>query len=167
MHKKHLCFTKHLSYSIKLDEVLHQLGVTKPSRLLKQDLGGALEEILPKHDYSLTKALYIDWKKSSTGLQLISGIRFPHQLQEWKYLVTDMCSVYIDATEKTRWQHNNLRRLDKGLSSISIEEFRSEHRADTEQHIQEMKQYATFVIPNNGTWGEFYESLTHLIDSLK
>lgn len=162
--QKRLEFARHLSYSIKLDEVLKTLGIAKPTRELKQSLGIALDETLLQHEYSLTRALYTDWQEKGVSVQLISGIRFPHQLQEWKNLIPDMCTIYIDATDESRWEHNNLRRHSRKLKPITMAEFMREHNSETEQHIEELKSYATMIISNNGTIDEFTNELKRCFD---
>lgn len=156
----------HLSYSRKIDEVLTVLNMENPTRGMKQYLGMELEVFLGMYASSLTDALYGDIKYGFAEVVVVSGIRYPKQLKRWKDLIPGFSPLYIEASEKTRWQRNNARRAKNNLPSISLREFRKEHSSDTEKNIESMKKEAA-TIHNEDSYEDFQNRIIKLFEEIR
>ena len=110
----------------------------------------------------LAKVMYHDSVEDVADLVVVQGIRriqdmaFLKQLPNFKFL-------YIDADMKVRFERVSKRREKINDGMMSFEEFKESHQYETEKTIPDLRNYADYVLDNNGTYVELYAKIDEIL----
>ncbi len=63
--------------------------------------------------------------------------------------------IYIDVKPEIRYERSKTRNENEGDADLTYEEFLADDSGEPQQQIESLKEYAHFVIDNNGTAEEF------------
>lgn len=110
----------------------------------------------------LAKAMYHDSVEDKADIVVIQGIRrvedmsFLRQLPNFKFL-------YIEADMDVRYERVCKRREKANDGMMTFEQFEKSHQYETEQTIPDLKNYADFVLDNNGTYPQLYKQVDEIV----
>jgi len=149
---------KELRLSMILNNILDVLGLPQ-SRENQQKLARLLREQFGEQILAFTAAEYAEHAKEHTFL--IDGIRKLEELNELKKR-TDLRLIYVEAPLELRYQRLKQRTEKVGEHLKQIEEFITDHKAESEIDIPKLKQYANFVVQNTGDDAELHAQLTRI-----
>jgi dephospho-CoA kinase len=149
-------------FSTMLRDVLDRLYIQQTrestshlSTLLRQFFG---EDIM-------AKVMYNDVKNDENPIVVIDGVRRQADIKYLKEL-PEFKLVFIDALIKNRYDRIQTRGENADDNKKTFEEFKNDHRLETELQISDLKNISDFVIDNNGNKEELYEKVSDLIDKL-
>lgn len=145
-------------FSTVLRDVLDRLH-------LEQSRGNIqiLSEILRKSygEDIFAKSMLHDVEGDSGDIVVVDGVRriedigFLRELSHFKL-------IFIEADMRVRYERLTGRRENSDDQVKTFEEFKREHEADSELQIRELKNYADYVVDNNGSYLDLY----HAIDAI-
>ncbi|RLJ08393.1 MAG: hypothetical protein DRP12_00660 [Candidatus Aenigmatarchaeota archaeon] len=92
---------------------------------------------------------------------VISGIRFPEEVQVFRKRWQDFLLIAILAPAKLRWRRAG--EIRKGEGSLSFRQFLKIESAETERHIPQLIRMADFRIRNDGSKEELYRKLDKIV----
>ncbi|HBI34376.1 MAG TPA: hypothetical protein DEA43_01500 [Candidatus Moranbacteria bacterium] len=127
-------------------------SITTLSLILRKNFG---EDVL-------AKSMYHDVFNDTHDIVAIDGVR---RLEDIVYLrdLPNFKLIYIDADMETCYERLIKRGENAGDSAKTFEEFKRDHLADADARIVDMKNYAQYVIENNGTYQELYAQVDEII----
>lgn len=110
----------------------------------------------------LAKAMYHDTKKDEHEIVAVDGVR---RMADILYLeeVPHFKLIYIEADMEVRYERVIKRGENDGDKTKTLEEFKRDHELETELQIRDLKNYANYVIDNNGTYQELYKQIENII----
>ncbi len=150
-------------FSIMLRDVLNRLyleqnrdNMSRISTILRQNFGEDL----------FAKVMAEDVKKDKNDVIVIDGIR---RLSDIEYLkiIPEFKFVYIDADIKKCYERITHRGENADDNNKTFEKFLEEHNLETELQIKDLKNYADFVIDNNGDFNHLDEQIDKIIKECK
>lgn len=108
------------------------------------------------------KSMYHDVQEDLHDIVVVDGVR---RMQDVQYLseLDHFKLVYIDADIQKRYERILTRRENTGDDHKTFEQFQREHEADTEIQIADLKNYAQYVINNDGNFSEAYAQIDEII----
>ncbi len=110
----------------------------------------------------LAKSMFHDVQNDVHDIVVIDGVRrledivFLRQLPEFKL-------IYIETDIKVRYERLIARGENAGDSEKTFEQFCQDHKANADAYITDLKNYASDVIDNNGTYPELYSQMDEII----
>lgn len=88
--------------------------------------------------------------ESHEPIALFDGMRIKAQLDHFRKF-PNFRLVFIDARQETRYQRYITRNENPGDAEMSYADFLKRDNLEPEQQIESLRQFADFVIDNNGT----------------
>jgi len=97
---------------------------------------------------------------------VIDGVR---RIEDLKYLnnLPGFSFIYVESDLEKRYERIVKRKENPDDINKSPEDFRREHLEDAETQITGLKEYADFVVENNGTLEELHEKIDGIISKNK
>lgn len=111
----------------------------------------------------LAKAIYEDVKSDEREVIAVDGVRRLVDIVYFKKL-PGFKLIYIDANIEKRYQRILSRRENVDDENKSFEQFKKDHKLETELQIADLKNHADFVINNNGNFENFYWQIDEIIE---
>jgi dephospho-CoA kinase len=111
----------------------------------------------------MAKGMFHDVENDSHDIVVVDGVRrmadivFLKELPHFKL-------VYVDADMETRYERIIHRGENTDDAKKTFEEFQKAHEDDSELQIKDLKNYADYVIDNNGSFSDLY---VHVGDIIK
>lgn len=129
-----------------------RFNITTLSLVLRKNFG---EDVL-------AKSMYHDVQNDEHEIVVIDGVR---RLEDIVYLreLPEFKLVFINADMETCYERLIRRGENVGDSSKTFEEFKRDHEADADARILDMKNYADYMVENNGTYQELYQQIDGII----
>ena len=113
-----------------------------------------------------SKVTYEKIKKDNSQYIVIDGVRRPEDLEYIKDL-QGFKFIYIESDLKNRYKRLIERGENPDDIGKSFDEFEKDHMLNTELQIRDLRQYADFVIENNGILEELYQKVDEIINKNK
>jgi dephospho-CoA kinase len=110
----------------------------------------------------LAKVMFNDSQKDPKEVVVIDGVRMVSDVKYLKEL-PQFKLVYVEADMKLRYERLVARRENSDDETKTFEEFQQEHESETEQQIEDLKNYADFVVNNDGDFNFLYAQLDEII----
>ncbi|MDD4476747.1 MAG: AAA family ATPase [Patescibacteria group bacterium] len=150
-------------FSTPLRDVLDRLYVEKNRENL-QKLSTVIRENFSQD--ILSKIIAEDAVNDKNEIVAVEGIRRPSDIV---YLekIDGFHLVYITAESKLRWERLVKRNENLGDDKKTYEEFLRDEQAEADRLIKELGKKCEFTINNNGNFGELYENLENILNSLR
>lgn len=110
----------------------------------------------------LAKAIYHDTYKDGNDIVVVDGVRrmddilFLRDLMNFKL-------VYVDADIQNRYERISKRGENSDDGKKTFEEFKKAQQDESESQIRDLRNYADYVVDNNGTFPELYEQVEKII----
>ncbi|HEX8974232.1 MAG TPA: AAA family ATPase [Patescibacteria group bacterium] len=110
----------------------------------------------------LAKVMYHDSVEDTADIVVVQGIRriedmtFLRQVPEFKF-------AFVDADMKLRYERVSERREKANDGLMTFDQFKASHQYETELTIPDLRNYADYVLDNNGTYAELYEQIDKII----
>jgi len=146
-------------FSTILRDVLDRLyleqsrdNIQKLSTILRKNFG---EDVM-------AKIMYHDTQKDEHDIVVVDGVR---RMADILYLeeVPHFKLVYVEADMETRYNRIISRGENTDDAKKSFEEFKKAHQDESELQIRELKNYANYVVDNNGTYADLYKQIENII----
>ncbi len=117
------------------------------------------------NDDILSVVICRDVEKDAHQIIAIDGVR---RMADIKYLkgLEGFKLVYIEAGLDNRYHRIIKRKENSDDGQKTYEEFKADHKREAEQQIKDLKNYADFVIDNNGTFEELYRQVDEIISEM-
>lgn len=146
-------------YSTMLRDVLDRLYIIQSrdnmsvlSKILRENFG---EDIMEK-------TMLADIQKDEHEIVVLDGARRIEDIQELQK-IPEFKLIYIEADIEKRYERVVLRCENDGDGKKTFEKFKQEHNANADATIPNLKQYADYVIDNNGTQEELQKQIDEII----
>ena len=110
----------------------------------------------------MAKSMYHDVQNDEHDIVVVDGVRrladivFLKELPQFKL-------IYVEADMQNRYERIVKRGENTDDSTKTFEEFKAEHDADSEIQIMDLKNYANYVVENDGTYPELYSQINDII----
>lgn len=146
-------------FSTMLRDILRRLYL-EISRENLQNLSTILRQNFGED--TLSRAIAEDVKKDAREIVVIDGVR---RLDDIKYLkkLPGFKLIYVEADIETRYERIIRRNENSNDQNKSFEEFSRENEQESEQQIKDLKNYADFVIDNNGEFKDLYKQVDKIV----
>jgi len=110
----------------------------------------------------MAKTMMREAEDDKNEIVIIDGVR---RLADIKYLqeLPHFKLVYIEADMQKRYERIIKRGENTDDIGKTFEEFQKEHELETELQIRDLKNYANYVVDNNGTYTDLYEQIDKII----
>lgn len=112
---------------------------------------------------TLVNAMREDIARDDASMVVVDGIRFPNEVDMIQSF-PDHLLLHVDAPLELRYERA-CRRGTRGEASLSLDEFKQLHEAETERHIGDAAQRADHTLENTGTKDELEQRVKELIDA--
>lgn len=112
---------------------------------------------------TLVNAMREDIARDEADIVVVDGIRFQNEVDMIKCF-SDRLLLAIDAPLEVRYQRA-CKRGTRGEASLSLEEFKALHEAETERHIEDAAQRADHTLQNTGSKDELTQKVKELINA--
>jgi len=111
----------------------------------------------------LAKAMLHDAEGDAHDIVIIDGVR---RLADIVYLreLPHFKLVYVEADMEIRYERIVKRGENSDDAKKTFEEFKKDHEDESEDQIRELKNYADYVINNDGTYEELHMQVDKIID---
>ncbi|HPN54422.1 MAG TPA: AAA family ATPase [Candidatus Moranbacteria bacterium] len=109
----------------------------------------------------LAKAIYHDTYNDEHDIVVVDGVR---RMEDIFYLRDLMFFklVYIDADIEKRYERIIKRSENTDDSKKSFEEFKESNKDESESQIRDLKNYANYIIDNNGDFPNLYKQVENI-----
>lgn len=110
----------------------------------------------------LAKSMYHDVQNDECDVVVVDGVRrladivFLRELPHFKL-------IYVDADMQIRYDRMVNRGENVGESKKTFEEFKNDHANESEVQIRDLKNYANYVVSNDGTFADLYKQIDEII----
>jgi dephospho-CoA kinase len=110
----------------------------------------------------LAKSIYHDVKNDEHDIVVVDGVR---RMADIAYLreIPHFKLVYVEADIKIRYDRIVKRGEKTDDLNKTFEEFKAEHEADAELQIRDLKNYANYVVNNDGVYTDLYKQIDEVI----
>lgn len=150
-------------FSTMLRDVLNRLYIEQT----RENVAGISTILRQKFGEDLfAKVMAEDVKRDSDDIIAIDGIR---RMADIEYLkkIPEFKLIYIEADIKRCYERIIHRGENSDDNGKTFDEFVKEHELETELQIKDLKNYADYVIDNNGDYNHFYQQIDKIIESCK
>ena len=110
----------------------------------------------------LAKAMYHDTVSDECELVIIDGVRRMTDITYLKEL-PHFKLIYIEADMQNRYERIVKRGENPNDSKKSFTDFQRDHESESELQIKDLKNYANYIIENDGTYAELYKQVDDII----
>ncbi len=110
----------------------------------------------------LAKSIYHDVKNDEHDIVVVDGVR---RMADIAYLgeIPHFKLVYVEADMQIRYDRIVKRGEKTDDLNKTFEEFKAEHEADAELQIRDLKNYANYVVNNDGVYTDLYKQIDEII----
>lgn len=146
-------------FSTMLRDVLDRLHLEK-SRENMQKISQILRDNFG--DDLLARVIFEDVKNDQSEIVVIDGIR---RMPDIKYLkeLPQFKLVHLEAAMGKRYERIVRRGENADDNSKTFEQFQKEHQSEAELRIKDLKEYADFIVDNNGTIEALHRQIDEII----
>jgi dephospho-CoA kinase len=127
-----------------------------------QELGKILRARLGKD--VIVNAFKTDLEKDTSEILIVDGIRYENEVAMLKE--KDGVLLFVTASPEARYMRA-VKRGEKGEAEITYEQFLESEKAETEKHIEEIKDSADYIIDNSGTLDELHDKVDGIVEALR
>lgn len=124
-----------------------------------------LSEILRKNygEDIFAKSMLHDIEHDGNDIVVVDGVR---RIEDIGYLreLAHFKLIFIEADMQIRYDRLTSRRENSDDQVKTFEEFSHEHGADSELQIRELKNYADYVVDNNGSYMDLYHAIDTIVN---
>lgn len=113
-------------------------------------------------DDLLAKAMYNDTQSDERDIVVVDGVRRMSDIQYLREL-PHFKFIYVDTDMEICYNRVIKRGENTDDSGKTFEEFKKDHELETELQIRDLKNYADYVVSNNGTFEELHEKIDGII----
>lgn len=146
-------------FSTVLRDVLDRLYLEQ-----SRDNMQTLSTILRKNfgEDLLAKSIYHDTANDNNDIVIVDGVR---RMADILYLqeVPHFKLIYIEADIKVRYERIMKRGENSDDANKTFSEFEKSNQDESESQIRELRNYAHYVIDNNGTFIDLYKQIENII----
>jgi len=146
-------------FSTMLRDVMNRLyieqtreNISRMSTILRQNFGENL----------FAKVIAEDVKKDSKDFVIIDGIRRPDDISYFRE-ISEFKFIYVEADMKKCYERIIQRNENTDDRNKTFDEFEKERQLEPELQIKDLKQYADFVLDNNGTFKDLYKKIDNIL----
>jgi dephospho-CoA kinase len=147
-----------LRYSGILTEVLETLSVPVTRENL-QALGKNLRETFGED--VLVNAMRGKLSDAGKDVIIVDGIRYPNEVEMLREF-DDTLLLFVDVPARVRYDRA-VKRGQRGEAGITFKEFTANEGAETERHIDSLRDLADHVIDNSGAPEDLIEKVEAII----
>ena len=110
----------------------------------------------------LAKAMYHDAENDQHDLVIVDGVRrmaditFLKELPHFKL-------IYAEADLQNRYERIVKRAENTDDTTKTFEDFKKDHELETELQIRDLKNYADYVVNNDGVYADLYKQIDDII----
>lgn len=110
----------------------------------------------------LAKSIYHDTKNDESDVVVVDGVR---RMADILYLgeVPHFKLIYVDTDIKNRYERIVKRGENADDAKKSFSEFEQANQDESESQIRDLKNYANYVVDNNGTYVDLYKQIENII----
>jgi len=110
----------------------------------------------------LAKSIYHDTKKDDHDIVIVDGVR---RMADILYLeeVPHFKLIYVETDIEVRYERIVKRGENSDDAKKSFSEFEKANQDESESQIRELKNYANYVVDNNGTFTDLYKQIENII----
>ena len=148
-------------FSQILMDILDRLYLSH-ERAHLQKLGKSLRRELGRD--VIVNAFKGDLEKDNSEVLIVDGIRYENEVA--MLAEKDGILLYVTASPEVRYERA-IKRGEKGEADITYEQFLENELAETEKHIEKIKDSADYIIDNSGTLDELHEKVDGIMEALK
>lgn len=112
----------------------------------------------------IVNAFKRDLEKDQSEILIVDGIRYENEVEMLKE--KNGILIFVTASPEARYERA-VKRGEKGEATITFEQFLESEKAETEKHIEMIKESADYIIDNSGTLEELYEKVEGIMEVLK
>lgn len=105
-----------------------------------------------------------DLEKDQSDVLIVDGIRYENEVNMLKE--KNGVLIFVTASPEVRYERA-VARGEKGETRMTYEQFLESEKAETEKHIEMIKESADYVIDNSGTLDELYEKVDRIMEVLE
>jgi dephospho-CoA kinase len=127
-----------------------------------QNLGKNLRAELGEN--VIVNAFRQDLERDTSEILIVDGIRYENEVELLKE--KNGVLLFVTASPEARYERA-VKRGEKGEATITFEQFLESEKAETEKHIEAIKDSADYNIDNSGTLKELYKKVDEIIKALK
>jgi dephospho-CoA kinase len=147
-------------FSTMLRDVLDRMhleqsrdNIQKLSTMLRKNYG---EDVM-------AKSMYYEVKGDDHNVVIVDGVR---RMADIDYLreLPEFKLVYVDVDIKNRYERIMTRGENSDDAKKTFEEFEKSNEDESELQIRDLKNYANYVIDNNGNFSELYAQVEDIIE---
>jgi uridine kinase len=123
-----------------------------------------LSEILRKN-YSediFAKSMFHDVEKDKHEIVVVDGVRRSEDIIHLRPLA-HFKLIYVETDIRLRYERLIKRSENTDDSQKTFEEFEREHLADSELQIKDLKNYANYVVNNDGQYNDLHAQIEKII----
>jgi len=110
----------------------------------------------------MAKIMYHDAQKDEHDIVIVDGVRRMADIAYLKEL-PHFKLIYVEADMEIRYKRIVSRGENTDDAKKSFSEFEKAHQDESESQIRDLKNYANYVIDNNGTFPELYKQIEDII----
>lgn len=160
---KHVVNTYNASahnFSQILTDILHRLHLE-----ITRENQASLSTMLRKNfsENILAKTLYFDVTEDNEEIVVVQGIRRIEEMELLKQM-PNFKLLFIDVQMDVRFERISKRKEKVSDGTISFQEFEISHQNEADKKIPDLKNYADFVIDNNGGYPELYKQVDEIVN---
>lgn len=146
-------------FSTMLRDVLNRIyvdqtreNISTMSTVLRKNFGEDL----------FSKTMYHDTYNDEHDIVVVDGVR---RMSDVLYLkeFPHFKLIYVEADIEVRYKRLVERGENAGDETKTLEEFKNDHKLESELQIADLKNYANYVIDNNGTFVDLYKQVENII----
>lgn len=150
-------------FSTMLRDILDRLYLPQ-SRENLQKLSTAIRQNYGEETFS--RVIAGDVKKDDHEIITVDGVR---RFADIKYLkeYPEFKLVYIETELEKRFDRIRQRGENPDDKTKTLEQFKKDQEGEADAQIRDLKQYADFVVNNDGTPEELYRQVEKIIEELR
>ncbi len=150
---------KKLRFSTVLDDILGILALPI-TRDNEQKLALCLREVFG--EAVIAETLVKSVESSKRGVFIVDGLRKYEEITVLKRL-PNFKLIYIESSLQKRFARLQGRDEKQGEKILTLEQFAKSHEHESDKDVPKLKQYANFVIDNDGTQEALEQKLTQAL----
>ncbi|OGI15731.1 MAG: hypothetical protein A2Z52_01030, partial [Candidatus Moranbacteria bacterium RBG_19FT_COMBO_42_6] len=114
----------------------------------------------------MSKVIFNDVKNDDNEIIVVDGVR---RIMDIRYLkdLPGFKLVYIEAEMEKRYERITNRRENTDDAIKTLDEFKLDHKQESELQIKDLKNQADFVVDNNGSIEELFRQINEIIKNIK